>query len=283
MGGKPSYRAFFNATTVGDILWFYVTRPIGGIVGLGRMKDRYKDYETLIWAEEKRKNRVIWPFRFRIQVLKLLPRSSWGSNRIRINDFNLCWQRGFQLLTNEHIQLLQQRASSQFGIQTDEYIWSRTTIIQTNLVAEPKLEFPHQKSLEQNISHKSLQNYIATIGKLQYYYTEEEYSIGLQTEKKNIDVVWKREMSGVPTYAFEVELSGSFEKAIERLKYAFKKWNSQPRIIVPQNKIDKVKNILSNSENNFSKQVGIYHPTQIENLLNKKLEFKKLEEELKLY
>jgi hypothetical protein len=33
-------------------------------------------------------------------------------------------------------------------------------------------------------------------------------------------VVWKRELDGVPTFAFEVEMSGNIEKAISRLKLA---------------------------------------------------------------
>lgn len=92
------------------------------------------------------------------------------------------------------------------------------------------------------------------IGKLQFNHTQLEYPIELPDENKNLDVVWKRELSGVPTFAFEVELSGGLEKAIARLKFAYTRWNSQPRVIVPPKFSKKVNNILATEERNFTNQ-----------------------------
>ena len=133
------------------------------------------------------------------------------------------------------------------------------------------------------ISHKELQNQIAEIGKLQFYYTEAEYPVELPGEKKNLDVVWKREIDGVPTFAFEVELSGTLEKAIERLKFAFRKWNSRPRIIIPKEFTKKVYNIITVSNKDFSQQIKIYEPKQIAELLTQKRELKLVEQNLEIY
>ncbi|MBC7074168.1 hypothetical protein H5T58_02150, partial [Candidatus Parcubacteria bacterium] len=110
-----------------------------------------------------------------------------------------------------------------------------------------------------------------------------EYPIELPSEKKNIDVVWKREADGVPTFAFEVEISGILEKAVERLKFAFRKWNTRPRILVPEKLVKKVHNILSTSEKDFVREFKIYVPNQISELLTKKRELRRLEQNLELY
>ena len=134
------------------------------------------------------------------------------------------------------------------------------------------------------ISHRELQDQIAEIGKLQFYHTELEYPIDLVGEKKNLDVVWKREIDGVPTFAFEVELSGMLEKAVGRLKFAFRKWNSRPRIIIPTKFVKKIHNLLVITEDKqFSQEFKIYEPKQLIELLDKKRELKTTEQNLEIY
>ncbi len=80
----------------------------------------------------------------------------------------------------------------------------------------------------------------------------------------------EREMGGVPTYAFEVKISGMIEKTIDRLLYAFRQWNSMPRIIVPEEIKVKVENRINTSPRDFLRQVKVYNPEQISHLLEKK-------------
>lgn len=133
------------------------------------------------------------------------------------------------------------------------------------------------------LSHKELQEAVAEIGKLQFYYTELEYPIELPGERKNLDVVWKREISGVPTFAFEIELSGALEKALERLKFAYKKWNSRPRIIISKEDNIRAFNIINLSERDFKRAIRVYETEQIVNLLNQKRNLKRMEQMLDLY
>jgi len=74
-----------------------------------------------------------------------------------------------------------------------------------------------------------------------------------------------------------------FEKAIERLKFAFRKWNSRPRIVIPKESIKKIYNILTVSDRDFSQQIKIYQPYQIIELLNRKRELKTVEKNLEIY
>lgn len=281
-GLKPRYQAGFQTMNIGDILWFHSTSPIGGIIGMGIVKDKYIDNVNLVWEEELKQKEVIWPLRFRIHVLKVLPKYRWKIDRIKISDFNLFWQVGFQLLKDAHVIELFKRTKKIFGTASEEMLFTGATITQPSLVREKQtLYTPAQEKL--SIPHKELQEQVAEIGKLQFYYTEIEHPIELPGEKKNLDVVWKREIDGVPTFAFEIELSGMIEKAIERLRFAFKKWNSRPRIVIPKEILKSVHNILSASDRDFSEQIKIYEPPQITELLNKKRDLKTIEQNLEIY
>ena len=282
-GLKPRYQAEFQATNVGDLLWLYSTSPVGGVIGVGVVKDKYIDNVNLIWEEELKRKEVIWPLRFRIHVLKILPQARWKIDRVKINDFGLFWQIGFQPLKNEHVIELFRRARSIFGEINEESIFAGATIMQPIMIKEKQPLYTPSLEEELIVPHKELQNEIAEIGKLQFYYTEIEYPVELPGEKKNLDVVWKREIDGVPTFAFEVELSGTLEKAIERLKFAFRKWNSRPRIIIPKEFTKKVYNIITVSNKDFSQQIKIYEPKQIVELLTQKRELKLVEQNLEIY
>lgn len=213
----------------------------------------------------------------------MLPRENWKTNKIKINDFGLFWQIGFQLLRDEHAIELFKRAKKFFHIPSAEDLFAGTTIIRPPIIREaPPLYTP---SLEEKVvvSHKELQKQIAEIGKLQFYYTDTEYPIELTGEKKNLDVVWKREIDGVPTFAFEIELTGMVEKAIDRLQFAFRKWSSRPRIIVPKKLLKKVRNVIGITEREFAKEIKIYEPAQILDLWRKKHDLRSTEQNLGIY
>lgn len=277
-GLKPIYKNhFLQSLSIGDFLWFYCT-DIARIIGVGTTKDKYIDNIKLIWPDELKQKKVIWPLRFRINVLKVLPFGQWKTNGIRINDFELMWQKGFQALNDEHISELFKRAENLFG----EDLFIGTTISQP-LIREKQSIYAPSEEIPQAFSHKQLQDQLAEIGKLQFYYAEVEYPINLAAERRNLDVVWKREIDGAPTFAFEIELSGMLEKAIERLKFAFRRWNSRPRIVIPNDFVQQTHNILTTSERDFSHQIKIYEPNQIVSLLNRKRELKTVEQNLELY
>lgn len=281
-GLKESFQLEFNSLRIGDLLWLYATSPIKGVIGVGTVKDKYVDIKNLVWGKEIEEKKVIWPLRFRIHVLRVLPMKDWTKRQIKIEDFNIFWQRGFHLLTPEHAMELMRRASDIFGVIDQESVFSGATIIEDTMVRENRYEYITEKK-QDKISHKKVQEEIAEIGKLQFYYTELEYPIQLPDERKNLDVVWKRELNGVPTFAFEVELSGMIERAIERLKFANKIYNSRPRLVVPEELLSKVNNIISSSERDFRETFRVYTPSQIQELIQIKRQLRALEQNLALY
>jgi hypothetical protein len=282
-GLKTRYQSDFNSIRIGDLLWFYSTSPVSGVIGIGAVKDKYTDNTNLVWDEEIKSQQVIWPLRFRIQVLKVLPAFKWKDNNIKINDFGLFWQTALHLLNEKQVNELLKRSGVSFGNINLENIYAGASITAAEKVNENAIPFEEVTDKKFELSHTNLKNQIAEIGKLQFYYSEVEYPISLPNEKKSLDVVWKRELEGVPTYAFEIELSGMLERAIDRLVIAFKKWNSRPRIVVPRDYSNKLKNVADLTDRDFYAQLKIYEPEQITDLYNIKTNLKRLEQSLELY
>jgi hypothetical protein len=282
-GLKSRNQSDFDSMKIGDLLWFYSTSPVIGVIGFGTVKDKYIDSENLVWEEEIKNHKVIWPLRFRIQVLKVLPAFNWNDNNIKISDFGLFWQTALHLLNENQVNELIKRSEMSLGKINLENVYEGASVSLSGKINEKINQFDGILEKKFELSHRNLQNKIAEIGKLQYYYSELEYSISLPNEKKNLDVIWKRELEGVPTYAFEIELSGMIERAVDRLIIAFKKWNSNPRIVVPKDYLNKLNNIMDLTDRNFCAQLKIYEPEQIANLYNLKTDLKKMEQSLELY
>lgn len=278
-GLKPRYLNAFQVLRPGDFVWIYVTDPVRGVVGVAVVKDKYQDYTNLVWPEEIQTGEVIWPLRFRLHVMKVLPRGIWTQGKISITDLRLNWQIGFHLLNHDDAATIMQRAEEVFGTEFS----TGATIIKP-AVYESNLPYEDPVSNPETIpEHRDIQELVAEIGKLQFYHTELEYPIELEGQRKSLDVVWKREMRGSPTFAFEVELSSGLEKAVGRLKFAYRRWNSRPRIVVPTEDFKKVENILIAEDRDFSQQLRIYEPEQLAELLRKKKILRSVERELGIY
>jgi len=79
----------------GDILLFYVTQPVGGIIGHGVLRTKFKQNRPL-WPQELSEGKLIWPLRFEFDVEWCLPPDTWTTNKL---VSKLLWARaGFQLL-----------------------------------------------------------------------------------------------------------------------------------------------------------------------------------------
>ncbi|MCM8827830.1 MAG: EVE domain-containing protein, partial [Candidatus Omnitrophica bacterium] len=181
------YYREFRALSSGDFIWMYVTRPVSGIIGVGIVKDTYIDRENLIWREELETGNVIWPLRFRIQVLKVLPVYDWETSKILINDFSLLWQRGFQQISEDIAMEIFKRSQKVFSEVSLEGLMKGPSIDQVPVVRDTDAEKVPEPVFD---SHSLIQNQIAEIGKLQSYHTQLEYPLSLPGERKNIDVIW---------------------------------------------------------------------------------------------
>lgn len=60
---------------------FYATRPVGGVIGYGVVRTKFKQDKPL-WPQEVMEGKVIWPNRFEFDVEYCLPLDKWKTNRI---------------------------------------------------------------------------------------------------------------------------------------------------------------------------------------------------------
>lgn len=79
----------------GDYVFFYVTRPISGVVGYGVVVEKFRG-KHLLWPQELKEGRVIWPNRFRFKIEFSLPRKMWSSHRYTSNNLKRMAVSGFQ-------------------------------------------------------------------------------------------------------------------------------------------------------------------------------------------
>jgi len=277
-GLKDSFRKQFSALAAGDVIWIYATKPVSGIIGIGLVREKYIDNLKPLWPDELASGTVVWPLRFRFQVLKLLPRDQWATRAVSLEGTGAPCRKGFQVISEKQLKAILAKTQEVFGGSTIEDFVEGPTI--TPL---PESARPQQPLSAGTTLHRNLQAYVAEIGKLQAFYTQTEYPVPLTDGTMNIDVVWKREAGGVPTYAFEVELSGQFERAVFRLKKAHDLWNSRPRLVVPESAQPRIEEIASRNGTDFSAQIGIVSPEKVEQLLSVKRELRSLERELGLY
>ena len=66
-----------------DDLIFYCSKPISGIIGHAKSKNKFKQDKPL-WREKVKQNRVIWPYRFDFETLYGLPRTEWKRRAVKI-------------------------------------------------------------------------------------------------------------------------------------------------------------------------------------------------------
>jgi len=79
-GLQETQRHLWEDLSENDKLLFYVTRPVGGIIGYGVVRTKVKQNRPL-WPEEVKKHRVIWPLRFEFDVEFCLPPDKWASEK----------------------------------------------------------------------------------------------------------------------------------------------------------------------------------------------------------
>ena len=81
-GLQATKKRWWERVTEGDGLVFYVTRPVGGAIGLGRVSTKFKQDKPL-WPVEIQKGEVLWPLRFEFDVEFCFPPDRMGDFEAR--------------------------------------------------------------------------------------------------------------------------------------------------------------------------------------------------------
>jgi predicted RNA-binding protein len=265
-GLRQTQQHLWESLNENDKVLFYATNPVKGIIGYGIVRTKIRQNRPL-WPEEVRKNKVIWPLRFEFDVESCLPQNEWETKKLVSKTI---WPRaGFQPLSETIGEALVS------AIGTTEYV---VPTYEPSFVAEEPAEFVtgYEKQGKVPPSHKELQRKLVEIGELQGYLAEPEYVFDIG----KLDVVWRRVLNSVPTYVFEVQVSGDIYHALAKLKHAFDLWNSHIFIVASETDHNKAESLLSGTFHEIGNRIKFIELEKVEELYERKKAYFDFEREL---
>jgi predicted RNA-binding protein len=263
-GVKEKFRRLWEKLEKDDILIFYVSSPIKGFVGVGRLKNKFKQ-STPLWPEEIKENRVIWPYRYEFSIEFALPSYEWKVKKVSITGLKLPIKAGLNPVKNlEETRLLLKRMDEAWGTELVRLIG----------------EFPEKFKVRKVSTHEEIKEKLMELGRIEKYYVEKEYRFSDIDEK--LDVVWKRVPSGYPTYVFEIQIEGNLHQALTKLKHAYDIWNSNIFLITTKDNLEKAQKLLSGSFHEIKNHIRILTVEKINEVYELQIKDNELKKELGL-
>lgn len=257
-GAKHNLKNRWDKIEKGDILIFYVSRPVSGVIGFGRIETKFKQNVPL-WKDEIRANKVIYPFRFEFKIDYALPVEDWRDKCINVTDLHVSTWAGINSLpSKEKFNKLMKKSEELWGFSYKAPI----------LKEEKKIEEPVSK-----LTHKDLQGMLKEIGSLQRFISETEYLM----ENEKLDVVWRKVEKSVPTYIFEVQIGGDIYHALGKLKHAWDLWNSNLFLIIERERAPEARSLLSGTFHEIKNKIQIIDLEGVKELFQSKNKVKELE------
>ena len=265
-GLKQTQNHLWQSLDEGDTVLFYATSPVKGVIGYGIVRTKFKQNQPL-WPDELAQHKVIWPLRFEFDVVSCLLREKWKTKKLGSKEI---WPRaGFQLLTIEiGEKLVSSLGAIEYTVEVPEPL----------LAAEPEAEYVSTTEIIEKTlpSHDDVKETLVQIGKLQGYLAEPEYTFDIG----KLDVVWRRVANSVPTYVFEIQVSGDVYHALAKLKHAFDLWNSHIYIVATEKERSRVGSLLSGTFHEIDDRIKFIELQQIEELYKRKKSYLDFEKEL---
>jgi hypothetical protein len=248
-----------------DLLLFYVSAPVSGIIGVGRIESKFKQDKPL-WNKEVKENKVIWPYRYDFKVEYVLPRTEWEQKKTAVSGLNVNIRAGLNSIRDkEASKLLLDRINQTWNLNISE------------LITE-KIE---AKSLKKGASpHDLIKEKIFELGKIERYISEKEYVVPDTNER--LDVVWRRVAASVPTYVFEVQIGGSLHQALAKLKHAHDIWNSNIFLVAGEADLIKANQLLGGSFHEIKDKIKILTEDKINRVYELQTEDNKLKRQMGL-
>ena len=265
-GLKETQHYLWQNLEEGDKVLFYATSPVGGVIGYGILRTKFRQNQPL-WPQELDEHRVIWPLRFEFDVESCLPPNVWKTKKLTSRAI---WPRaGFQPLSKDTAEELIS------ALETTELVVPSSDKL---LIAEEAVRYEAALENDEEItpSHEDLQTKLVEIGRLQKYIAEKEYSFDIG----RLDVVWRRISNSVPTYVFEVQVGGDVYHALAKLKHAFDLWNSHIFIVASRKDHNKANSLLSGTFHEINNRIKFIELERVEELYKRKKAYFDLEKEL---
>jgi hypothetical protein len=230
-----------------DGLVFYVTRPVGGAIGLGKVLTKFKQDKPL-WPREVAEKRVFWPLRFEFDVDFCLRPDEWKTQRLEIDALRAVVQAGFQPL---------KRKAAEIAVQAFEPL---TQQVPSDATAGERL-------------HENLKQKLKEMGRIQKFLAEVEYPM----EGARLDVVWRRVERSVPTYVFEIQVGGDVYHALAKLKHAYDLWNSTIFLVAAAPDETKFNTLIGGTFHEIRERIRFIDIAKVEDLYSRKKAYRQLE------
>ena len=250
-----------------DIIFFYVTKTVKGVIGVGKIETKFVQDRPL-WPDEIAENKVIYPLRFEFKIDYLLGEQDWKKNKISIGLSIQEMRRGINLLQDKTIDELYKLFNAKFNYR-----------ISPNKQEEPEIaRGANSKSESQSLNHTKIQDLVYEIGRLNRVISEKEYPM----ENERLDVVWRKVERSVPTYVFEIQVGGDIYHALGKLKHAFDLWNSNIFLVAKEEDIAKAQNLLNGTFHEIKDKIKIINIEKIYELYEQKRKWIDMEKEIGL-
>jgi predicted RNA-binding protein len=267
-GAKEMLYPEWKALEKGDVLFFYITKTVKGIVGIGRMENKFIQ-DKPFWPEEIEAGKVVYPFRFEFHIDYLLEEKDWKSKKIPIGLSIQEMRRGINILQKKTVDKLYRDFQEKFNF---------TIPIFQKEELKMDMDKIDKKEIIEPSNHNELQELIFQIGQLNRLISEKEYLM----ENERLDVVWRRVERSVPTYVFEVQIGGDIYHALGKLKHAFDLWNSNTFLIIHEKDIEKADALLNGTFHEMKERIKIITPQKVSELYQQKKRWVDLEKEIGL-
>ena len=264
-GVKERLYPEWKALDPGETVFFYVTSPVSGVVGVGSVTNKFVQDKPL-WPDEIEANQVIYPYRFEFDIAYVLEHERWRADRIKVPLTVQELKRGVNVLLDRSVRHLASATVNNWGISVPD--GGTRLPAQRRTVAESK----------EDATHTGVQQLVYEIGRMNRLISEKEYPI----DEERLDVVWRRIERSVPTFAFEVQMGGDIYHALGKLKHASDLWNSKVFLVAPEDQFSAATALLRGTFNEIESKIKILSLFQVQELHEQKQKWVKIEKEIGL-
>jgi len=266
-GVRETLYTEWKALDSGNIIFFYVTKTIKGVIGIGKVATKFIQDKPL-WPDEIALEKVIYPYRFEFHIDYLTERNEWKIKNIPIRLSPREGRAGIGLLKEETIGTLVEAFREKFNytVSLSEVEKAEEISQETTMAEKPCL------------NHTKIQELIFEIGRLDRLISEKEYPM----ENERLDVVWRRIEKSVPTYVFEIQVGGDIYHALGKLKHAFDLWNSKIFFVAKNEDFAKAELLLSGTFHEIKDKIKKIPISKIYELYQQKRRWIDLENEMGL-
>jgi hypothetical protein len=102
---------------LGDKLVFYVSKPVGGIVGCGEVLSKSHNTD-LVWQDELATGRSIYPCKISFKKIFWIPKELWISKRLMMLNSSITFYHGINAVeSTEHRDMLTDCIKSNWNVK----------------------------------------------------------------------------------------------------------------------------------------------------------------------